>query len=113
MTQTIDPGRRLAGRTAIVTGAGTGIGQGIAVAMAKQGANIVIVQNGSRVEESSGDYGTEGFVYQAPAPMPCYEGNWPVFGVWTVGGEAAGLGIREDRHRITTNASRFVPHYFR
>jgi NAD(P)-dependent dehydrogenase (short-subunit alcohol dehydrogenase family) len=34
---------RLAGRVAIITGAGTGIGQGIAVAMAKQGADIVIV----------------------------------------------------------------------
>lgn len=32
----------LSGRTAIVTGAGTGIGQGIAVAMARQGANLVI-----------------------------------------------------------------------
>ena len=81
--------------------------------LSREGANIVIVQNGSRVEESSGEYGAEGFVYQAPAPMPCYEGNWPVFGVWTVGGEAAGLGIREDKHRITTNASRFVPHLFR
>jgi NAD(P)-dependent dehydrogenase (short-subunit alcohol dehydrogenase family) len=36
-------GGRLLGQTAIVTGAGTGIGQGIAVAMAKQGARIVIV----------------------------------------------------------------------
>jgi NAD(P)-dependent dehydrogenase (short-subunit alcohol dehydrogenase family) len=36
-------GQRLAGRNAIVTGAGTGIGQGIAVAMAKEGANVVIV----------------------------------------------------------------------
>lgn len=36
-------GGRLSGQTAIVTGAGTGIGQGIAVAMAKQGARIVIV----------------------------------------------------------------------
>lgn len=34
---------RLAGRTAVITGAGTGIGQGIAVAMAKEGANTVIV----------------------------------------------------------------------
>jgi NAD(P)-dependent dehydrogenase (short-subunit alcohol dehydrogenase family) len=35
--------RRLAGRNAIITGAGTGIGQGIAIAMAKEGANITIV----------------------------------------------------------------------
>ena len=36
-------GRRLEGRTAIITGAGTGIGQGMALAMAKQGAQLVIV----------------------------------------------------------------------
>ncbi len=35
--------QRLAGYNAIVTGAGTGIGQGTAVAMAKEGANLVIV----------------------------------------------------------------------
>jgi NAD(P)-dependent dehydrogenase (short-subunit alcohol dehydrogenase family) len=34
---------RLSGRTAIITGAGTGIGQGISLAMAKQGASVVIV----------------------------------------------------------------------
>lgn len=36
-------GRRLNGRVAIVTGAGTGIGQGISIAMARQGAKLVIV----------------------------------------------------------------------
>ena len=54
--------QRLFGRTAIVTGAGTGIGQGIAVAMAKQGANIVIVgrtpatldETRRKVEEAGG-----------------------------------------------------------
>lgn len=35
--------QRLSGLTALITGAGTGIGQGIAVAMAKQGASIAIV----------------------------------------------------------------------
>jgi NAD(P)-dependent dehydrogenase (short-subunit alcohol dehydrogenase family) len=40
---TDSPDRRLAGRVAIVTGAGTGIGQGIAVAMVKRGANVAIV----------------------------------------------------------------------
>jgi NAD(P)-dependent dehydrogenase (short-subunit alcohol dehydrogenase family) len=34
---------RLSGRVAIITGAGTGIGQGCAIAFAKQGADIVIV----------------------------------------------------------------------
>jgi NAD(P)-dependent dehydrogenase (short-subunit alcohol dehydrogenase family) len=34
---------KLSGRTIIVTGAGTGIGQGMAVALAKEGANLIIV----------------------------------------------------------------------
>ena len=34
--------RRLEGRTAIVTGAGQGVGQGIALALASEGANVVI-----------------------------------------------------------------------
>jgi glutathionylspermidine synthase len=33
-----------------------------------------------------------------------------VLGAWVIGGEAAGLGIREDDGPITTNFSRFVPH---
>jgi len=35
--------QKLKGRAIIVTGAGTGIGQGMAVALAKEGANLVIV----------------------------------------------------------------------
>jgi len=65
------------------------------------------------VEETGGDYGEEGYIYQAPASLPDFDGNRPVFGVWVVDHEAAGLGIREDRRRITSNLSRFVPHYFR
>lgn len=37
------PQRALAGRVGIVTGAGTGIGQGTAVALGKEGVNLVIV----------------------------------------------------------------------
>ena len=38
--------------------------------------------------------------------------NYPVIGSWIVGDEAAGIGIRESTQQITTNTSRFVPHYF-
>ncbi len=38
---------------------------------------------------------------------------YPVLGVWVVGDKACGLGIREDAGVITTNASCFVPHYFK
>ena len=59
-----------------------------------------------------GDYGAEGFVYQAIAPIPCLEGNYPVLGSWVVDGEPAGLGVRESHDLVTTNTSRFVPHLF-
>ncbi|MEI8001179.1 MAG: SDR family oxidoreductase [Actinomycetes bacterium] len=38
----VDRARRLAGRTAIVTGAGQGVGRGIALALAAEGANVVV-----------------------------------------------------------------------
>jgi glutathionylspermidine synthase len=64
------------------------------------------------LEETDGGYGEEGHIYQAPAALPEFDGNRPVFGVWMVDHEAAGLGIREDTCRITGNLSRFVPHFF-
>jgi len=77
----------------------------------REGENIRIVRSGS-ILESPGSYGSEGYVCQAFASMPCYDGNYPVVGCWIIGSEAAGIGIREDRSEITTNSSRFIPHYF-
>jgi glutathionylspermidine synthase len=36
-----------------------------------------------------------------------------LIGSWVIDGKAAGMGMREDRAQVTTNTSRFVPHYFR
>jgi glutathionylspermidine synthase len=80
--------------------------------LSREGANVTWVERGETVEASGGDYGEEGFVFQAVANMPEFAGNRPVFGVWMVDHEAAGLGIREDTRRITGNLSRFVPHFF-
>jgi glutathionylspermidine synthase len=79
--------------------------------LSREGANVTRVENGEAVEETEGDYGTEGFVYQAIANLPSFHGNYPVFGTWIVDHEPAGLGIREDTTRITGNLSRFVPHF--
>ncbi len=57
--------------------------------------------------------GAAGRVYQAQAALPRFEGRHAVIGAWIVGGKAAGIGIREDSAPVTTNKSRFVPHYFR
>jgi glutathionylspermidine synthase len=80
--------------------------------LSREGSNVSCVEGGVLVEETGGDYGEEGFIYQAAAPMPQFDGNHPVFGVWVVDHEAAGLGVREDTRRITGNLSRFVPHFF-
>jgi glutathionylspermidine synthase len=80
--------------------------------LSREGANITWVDSGRVMEESGGDYGEEGYVFQAVAEPLDFAGNHPVFGVWIVDHEAAGLGIREDTRRITGNLSRFVPHFF-
>ena len=76
--------------------------------MAREGANITYV--GDTRIETGGDYGEEGFVYQALAPVPVFDGNYAVVGSWVVDGVACGMGIRESDGPITDNQSRFVPH---
>ncbi len=78
--------------------------------LSREGANVTLVEHGRELETNTGDYGAEGFVYQALAPIPDFNRHHPVMGVWIVDHEAAGLGIREDTRRITGNFSRFVPH---
>jgi len=79
--------------------------------LSREGANVSVVRpSGTTV--TPGDYGDEGFVYQAIAPIPCLDGNYPVLGSWVVDGEPAGLGVRESGDLVTTNTSRFVPHLF-
>ena len=80
--------------------------------LSREGGNVRWVAAGTVVEETGGDYGAEGYVYQAPANLAELAGAHPVFGVWVVDHTAAGLGIREDTRRITGNLSRFVPHFF-
>jgi glutathionylspermidine synthase len=80
--------------------------------LSREGANVTIFERGAAVAATQGDYGEEGCVYQAIAPPAEFDGNHPVMGVWIINHEACGLGIREDRARITGNLSRFVPHLF-
>ena len=77
----------------------------------REGANVTIDAAGQR-EEVPGDYGSEGFIWQAYHPLPVFDGNHAVIGSWIVGDEPAGMGLREDDSAITRNTSRFVPHYF-
>lgn len=80
--------------------------------LSREGSNAMWMQGGVVLEETGGNYGQEGYVYQALAELPEFGGQHPVCGVWVIDHEAAGLGIREDTRRITGNLSRFVPHLF-
>jgi glutathionylspermidine synthase len=75
----------------------------------REGANIQITQGNL---STPGPYGAEGYVYQQYCPLQNFSGNYPVIGSWIIAGDSAGMGIREDKSPITTNASRFIPHYF-
>jgi glutathionylspermidine synthase len=77
--------------------------------LGREGANIEVVA-GAETLRRDGPYGEEGYVLQALHPLPDYGGNRPVLGSWVVAGEAAGLGIREERAAVTSNTARFVPH---
>jgi glutathionylspermidine synthase len=76
----------------------------------REGANTLLVDRGTVLGQTSGTYGAEGFIRQALADIPSFVGNYPVLGSWLIGDLAAGMGIREDRSRITGDRSRFIPH---
>ncbi len=79
--------------------------------LSREGANVSITSARGNVD-IPGEYGAEGYIYQAYHPLPVYQGSHTVIGSWIVGDEAAGIGIREDESPVTKNTSRFLPHYF-
>jgi len=80
--------------------------------LGREGANIK-VEAGEQSIETGGDYADEPVIYQAYAPLPEFDGKFPVVGSWVIASKPAGIGLREDDTRITRNTSRFVPHFFR
>lgn len=66
--------------------------------------------NDARFVKTEGLYGAEGFIYQQLFTLPDFDDNYPVIGSWVIGGDPAGIGIREGKELITDNTSRFVPH---
>jgi len=81
--------------------------------LSREGANIQIVRGGGVLQQTDGEYGKEGYVYQEFFPLPEFDGNYPVIGSWIIGQEPAGMGIRESEGLVTGNLSRFVPHFIR
>jgi glutathionylspermidine synthase len=78
--------------------------------LSREGANVTVTMFDQTLLESQGDYGEEGYVYQALATIPNFEGHHAVIGSWIIGQEAGGIGIRESKRLITDNLSQFVPH---
>jgi len=76
----------------------------------REGANVSIFKEGILETETAGEYGEEGFVYQKLYDLEKFDDYYPVIGSWIIGGEAAGIGIRESKTKITGNLSLFVPH---
>lgn len=76
----------------------------------REGANVMLVEGDDVRAWTSGSYGQEGYVRQALCPVPSFDGMRPVIGSWIVGGEPAGIGIREDIGPVTGNNARFIPH---
>lgn len=74
----------------------------------REGDNIIIHADGIDITQP-GDYGAEGWCYQAWHPLPDFDGNRPVLGAWVVDGESVGVGIRESDGPITDYYCRFVP----
>jgi glutathionylspermidine synthase len=60
-----------------------------------------------------GAYGHHPRIIQGLAPLPVFDGFRPIVGAWIIGESCAGIGIREDRSRITQDLSRFKPHFIR
>lgn len=81
----------------------------------REGHNVSVVdirqwEEHALLKETEGDYNTGAYVYQEYVKPVAYSGRYPVIGSWIVGGEPAGIGVRENRTEITDNLSEFVPH---
>jgi glutathionylspermidine synthase len=79
--------------------------------LSREGANVSIIKENNLIEETKGEYGEEGYVFQEYMNLENEFGFTALIGSWIIGGEASGIGIRESKSKITDNTSRFVPHY--
>ena len=78
----------------------------------REGASISIRQGDTVIEDATvRDYDAHPMIAQAYHEMPVFDGFRPVIGAWIVGETCVGMGLREDRSRITQDLSRFKPHY--
>ncbi len=78
----------------------------------REGQSVTIHQNGTVLEAATArDYDQHPKIVQAYHPLPIFADMRPVIGAWMVGEACVGMGLREDRSRITQDLSRFKPHF--
>lgn len=78
--------------------------------LSREGANIRFVYNNQTLYETPGEYGEEGFIYQALASLHKEESGYAIVGSWIIGQEPCGITFRESDYPVTTDKSRFIPH---
>jgi glutathionylspermidine synthase len=80
--------------------------------LSREGASVSIFKSGEVIEQSKNTYYSQHpRIIQAYTPLPQFDGFRPVVGAWIIGQACVGIGMREDRSRITQDLSRFKPHY--
>lgn len=79
----------------------------------REGSDVTIYTADGIISGDENGYGEEGYIYQEFIPLPEFYGAYAMLGVWIIGGEASGIGIREDNTLVTRNSAMFVPHYFK
>ncbi|MFA7348015.1 MAG: glutathionylspermidine synthase family protein [Desulfurivibrionaceae bacterium] len=79
----------------------------------REGANIAVFAGSEIIQETGGNYGEEGYIYQEYRELPRFGENHTLVGSWIVDNRPAGIGIREDSTPVTKNSSTFVPHFFK
>jgi glutathionylspermidine synthase len=76
----------------------------------REGWDIELVDGEVRQSGPEGGYGEEGWIIQALAPLPVFDGAHVVVGSWIVGEEPVALSVREDDSAITRDLARYIPH---
>lgn len=80
----------------------------------REGASVRIIEGGAETETAPDrSYDDQPMIVQEYRPLPVFDGFRPIIGAWIVGETCAGMGLREDRARITQDLSRFKPHFIR
>ncbi len=78
--------------------------------LSREGANITVFKDDRVTEQTLGEYGDQGYIYQDLANTIQNPTGYSIIGSWLVGQEPCGITFRESDNFITTNKSRFIPH---